>query len=164
MANNNIYNVNWRKLLLWLIPTPLRKLYLLQWLIAITWPLQRLFNQLLSFRDFTLYWLGINSQVCYLEKMLNDRYDPILRRIYIERPPSFDPTYIFLSAELKPVYLYTAAENNPIHLWTKGETLIGGVDFYVVVPFAVGWPNFIEMNALIDKNKLPDKENAIKRI
>lgn len=163
MANDKIYVIDWKKLLLWLIPTPLRKVVLLQWMIAITYPLQRILSVFLLFRNNTIYWLGINSQVCYMEKMLNDKYDNLLRRIYIAKPDSFDPIYIYLTAELKPVYLFTIPENAPVYLYTKAETLVGGVDFIVVVPIELDL-NFVEMNALIDKYKLPDKTQAIKRI
>ncbi len=163
MVNHNIYNVNWKKLLLWLIPGPLRRVILLRWLTIITGPVQALYSALMLYKGGVKYWLGINSQVCYMEKMLNDRYDATMRRIYIERPPSVLPLYVYLRSELKPVYIFKNGEGNIKYLFTKGETVSGGVDFYVVVPKGLS-ANFIEMNVLIEKNKLPAKEHAIKII
>jgi len=163
MVNENIYNVNWKRLLLWLIPTPLRKITLLSWLQVLVIPLVMVHDAFLGYRRNIIYWLGINSQVCFLEKMLNDKYDHVLRRIYIERPQTFDPQFIYTEPELKPLPIYMESENKPVFLYTDAETVAGSMDFVVVIPAGLS-ANLVEMMALIDKNKLPDKEYYIKRV
>jgi hypothetical protein len=163
MFNENIYSINFKKLALWLIPAPLRTLELLQWILALFAPLVMLHDSLIAYRNNIIYWLGINSQVCYLEKMLNDKYDNTLRRIFIAKPQTFDPVYVFTIPELKPIPVSLRIENKPVILYTNSETLAAGVDFIVVIPMALS-ANMVEMNALIDKNKLPDKEHYIKRV
>ncbi len=163
MANPKIYNVNWKILALTLLPPKLRNNVWLRFFVTIFSPFIQLHNTFLNYRKSTLYWMGINSQVCFLEMMLNDRYDNAQRRIYIAKPQIFPAQYIYLRAESKPLFIYKKSENLPVYLYTKAETLIGGINFIVVIPVSL-IANLVEMAALIDKYKLPDKEYLIKRL
>jgi hypothetical protein len=57
----------------------------------------------IAYKNYTVYWLGINSQVCFMEQALNDKYDISLRRIYITDGIEFDPVPFYLKIENKPV-------------------------------------------------------------
>ncbi len=92
----------------------------------------------------------MNWQTCYVEAFLNDRFDTVARRIYIDDAPDGEPgVYIFQDDELEPLYLHQDSENEPVYLFTEGET-VGDLlyDFIVFVPVGVVF-NESEMRAMI---------------
>ena len=58
-----------------------------------------------NYRLEKAYILSINSQVCRLRKLLNDKFDYTQRRITIGEGQRIDRDYLFLEAENRPVYL-----------------------------------------------------------
>lgn len=61
--------VHWSKLLLWLLPPILRKKKHFKWLFSLLKPLETLY-------DTTLYQMQHNGQIVYLEKVLNETFNP----------------------------------------------------------------------------------------
>jgi hypothetical protein len=61
--------VTWGKVLLWLLPPILRRQRHYRWLIALLKPLETLYDQ-------TLYQMQHNGQIIYLEKVLNETFNP----------------------------------------------------------------------------------------
>lgn len=135
--SNNPYNLNFKKLLIWLLPTPLRRPWWIAWLLALISPLIKLYQEFLAFRTAVLYRLSIKPQVCFIEKALNDRFDVASRGIWIDDSIEFNPLPLFLKAENKPVVLYKKSEGIPLILYTKGETATYTVDFIINVPASV---------------------------
>jgi hypothetical protein len=158
--NNAIYNIIYSKLIQWLTPKLIRKAKLMAWLGIVITPVQFLYQDLLRFRTQKVYELGITPQVCYLKKLLNDRYDVADRRIIIEDAIEQDPVYLFKRSESKPKYFYKRSENNPVTFYTRGES--GGLrnDFVVKVPGAIVFP-MAEMKSLVQSYKLAGKKFAI---
>lgn len=154
--NSNIYNINFKKLVVWLLHKPIRKPVQVSWLMALLSPLTWLHNQFLAFRTSVLYFLFITPQVCKLEQLLNDRYDTVQRRIIIRDGLEYDPVFIYRRAENKPVALYRRSEGKPVWLYTKGETGATAVDFIVEVPVFVVF-DLNEMRGLIKRFKLASK-------
>jgi len=134
----------------------LRKIKHVLWLQGLISPVNVLYQQFRKNRDANLYRLKITGQVCYLQRLLNDRYDISDRRISIDDGQTFDPVYIFLELESKPVHLFTAAENQPVYIYTQPETAIDPADFVVKVPAGLVY-NETEMRGLIDAYKLAGK-------
>lgn len=161
--NNNIYNIIYSKLVTWLTPSVLRKPKILAWLGIIIAPVQYIYQDLLRFRTAKLYELGITPQVCYLQKLLNDKYDYAQRRIKIVDAIDGAIWWIFTDAENKPQPIYTDAENESQYIFTDGEC--GGLlnDFIVEVPSAVTF-NLNEMVSLLTNYKLASKQFAIQII
>lgn len=155
-----IYDIDYRKLTRWLTPHVLRKARMMAWLNALVNPVVGVYRLFVRYRDAKLYQLAITPQVCYMEKMLNDRFDNTDRRIYIEDGQRFDPVYLFLEAENKPLYLYREVEAQPVYIYTPGETSENGNDFIVFVPAGLVY-NATEMRALINQYKLAGKRYAI---
>ena len=160
--NSNNYDINFNKLAVWLVSKGLRKTKLLVLATVLLHPLIALRNSVMTFRKAKLYELSITPQVCYLEKMLNDKYDSSLRRIVIDDAEWHLPWFIYQEAENKPQYLYTEAENNPVALYTDGESGIALNDFVVLVPLAVSFAE-AEMRSLVDKYKLFGTKYSIQR-
>ena len=77
------YKIDYKQLSASLLPTFLRQTLHVRWLWALLRPLEVLHETWLKMRAENLYKLQHSGQVCYLRKVLNDRFDPELRRIYI---------------------------------------------------------------------------------
>lgn len=155
--NGNIFIVNFKKLVVWLLPAPLRRPVQSSWLMALIGPVIKLYNGFLAFRSAVIYQLTITPQVCKLEKMLNDRYDNQLRRIYIEDAIEKEPWFLYLKVEAKRMFLYTKSEASaPQYLYTKSETVQFGVDFVINIPVFVVF-DINEFKSLVKKYKLASK-------
>jgi hypothetical protein len=122
-----VFNIDFNTLVRWLVPVPLRRAAMLAWLQALVWPVVQLYQAFRKNRTANLYRLSITPQVCYLEKMLNDRFDPQDRRIYIDDAIDRPPIPLFLDVEEKPVYLGTRP------LYRDNEFGINLDDFIVYV-------------------------------
>lgn len=132
-----IYVVNFARLLRMWMPIDLQVKSWMCWLTALISPLNDVYQNFLQFRKTKLYELSITPQVCYLEGMLNNRYDYTQRRIYIAEAKQFPPLYLYTDDELKPIYLYTDPEDQPVYLYTDAEGGIEADDFIIMVPAAL---------------------------
>lgn len=158
MVNVKRYVVNFAKFVTERIPEELRFDDVIAFCNRIVEPLVSVYNQLIAYRDFVKYKLTITPQVVYLEKMLNDRYDNSLRRIYIEDGKTYDPIFIFTEPENQPVYLFTEAETGkPVqYLFTEGEVGQFTFDFIVFVPLDITF-DVNEMSTRVKEYKLASK-------
>jgi|ERR1035437_1411005 hypothetical protein len=159
--NIETYDINFNKLAVWLMSKPLRKEKYLIMVKSFLHPFISLLTMFFTYRKAKLYQLYITPQVCYLEKMLNDKYDSSLKRIDIDDAVWHLPLFIYQEAEVKPVANYQEAENNPVTLFTEGEC--GENDFIVLVPMAISFPE-PEMRSLLDQYKLFGTNYSIQRI
>lgn len=153
----NKYTVlKWEKLLLWLIPPILRKKTHFNWLNVLLIPLHTLYEDI-------LYKMQHTGQVIYLEKVLNDTYNPtknynpnlsteqkrLEELIYIDE--SIKPTlqYVFLHKEyyepdgtlmIPQLKVYKREEyknrnNKPVYLAHRNDyTRIAYANFRVFIP------------------------------
>lgn len=160
---NNIFNIDYYRLVKLLLPVMLRRPLLLAFMEAIVSPVDTLYGLFSSNRNANLYRLSITPQVCFLEKALNDRFDISRRRIYIEDGVFYDEQYLFTEGEGLDEYVYTPVENKDIYLYTRSETGSGSVDFIVVVPAGLRY-NEAEMKALVNMYKLASKTFIIPTI
>ena len=114
-------------------------------------PLQRLLDLLDAYIAAKRYELTFNGQICYLEHILNDKYDPILRRITITDPPQLliTPLSIFNIADEKPsILLYNLGDIRP----NSTANSYSIADFTTQVDFILNIPN-----------DLVTQQNAIKK-
>lgn len=117
-----------------MLPPILRKQIWAQWMqIAVT-PISKLYDVWYNWRIDNIYKIEHTGQVCSLRGSLNDKFDPIERRIYIGNGQFYDTTYIYAEAEAQDVWLETESEERTIWLRTEGETADTGLDFIVFVP------------------------------
>lgn len=155
------YNVKaWQNL-----PVRLRQTVQYAWLKVLLRPVMFLAGLFKANREANIYDLKHNGQVCFMEAVLNDTFDPALRRIFIDDPAYIDPLYLFPPMSLRPVYLGLASEAgttiypDPQWLYLRTELYSGGgVQFIIHVPagLAVDLPR---MRALTDKYRLVSKNN-----
>jgi len=154
--NPKLYDINFDVLKSNLVPERLHRTRLLLFLKFIVSGVVFLYQDLLRFRKQKLYELMITPQVCYLERLLNDRYDFTQRRIFITDGIDKPPFYIFQEAELKPKYLGKAT------IYTAGESGVLQDDFIIYVPFALAFEE-AEMRSLAKVYKLAGTQFKIQR-
>lgn len=93
------------------------------------------------------YDLAVTPQVCFLEKMLNDEYDQIQRRIYIEEAGSTNGYFFFRATDPTYVKFYFGKA------WFIKDTRYGvATGFTVVLPADIQAND--RMRAQIDRYKL----------
>ena len=73
--------MNIRRLALLLLPTFWRRPLFGAFAFALVTPVSHLHMRFIQYRQRTGYRLRHNGQVCYLRAVLNDEFDPELRRI-----------------------------------------------------------------------------------
>lgn len=154
MVNQKIYVIDFDKLVKWLTPNRIVVSRIDAWLKVLAAPVVFLYQEFLRFRKVRLYELSITPQVASLERLLNDRWDPLLRRIYIDDAIIYAPLYLYRDAESHEISLYTVPENQPVTVYTDGETLGSTADdFIIMVPIDVVF-NTTEMRSLVNVYKL----------
>lgn len=131
------FDVNWDILVINLLPTFLRKPALVGYVQALISPIETLYYKWYNWRIDNIYKLDHTGQVCSLRGSLNDKFDPIERRIYIGDGQFYDTIYIYTEAEGQKINIYTEGEEPTIWLRTESETADTGLDFIVFVPTAI---------------------------
>ncbi len=161
-----IFDINFQRKIKHSLPVRLRKKRHLAWLLTTAAPVIYLYGLFIANREKNNYKLTHNGQVCKLEAVLNDAFDPIDRGIYISDPDYIDPVYTFLDSEESPVYIDLDAEigtaviddPDPAPLYTEAEILVLATCFIVNVPVAVVYDED-RMRALIDDYRLVGRRN-----
>jgi hypothetical protein len=124
---------------------------------ALLYPLRALLKLFYTSRDADLYNLNHNGQVCYLRGMLNDVFDPILRRITISDSFRYNYVIFYPEADDKSILFETV-------LFARSE-FIGteSAEFNVNVPAALNitQDEELRMKSLLNYYKLISKRYAI---
>lgn len=151
-------------------PVRLRLPIRLAWIAALMSSVKYTYDEFTTNRLNNLYILNHSSQVCYIEAALNDVFDPMARGIYIADGPYHDPVYTYLDDEEKPVFLDLDSEigdsvipdPDPVPLYMDSECYTLGVQFVVMVPYAVsvalGYDEH-RLKAIVDRYRLASKNN-----
>ena len=130
----NIYNIDWGVLVEQYLPISLRKPICLIWVQSCLKHIEGLHSDFLAFRTKCLYRINHNSQICYMEAVLNDYFDNDLRRIRIVNVSFKEPIYFYEPEENKEVFFYEPEDNKPVYFREEDEFIGDGVDFVVMVP------------------------------
>jgi hypothetical protein len=150
-------NVDFKRLLLLLLPTFLRKGVLISLFSAISKALQTSKKNVDDYFDELDYHIKVTPQVFSLEKMLNDKCDNTLRRIYIKAP---DP---------EPPFYFSENGNPEMQYFSNGEYFMGKsvytYDFIVFVPSVLESENMTNyISALLNKYKIITKSFKIQYV
>ena len=165
---DNVYNINWRKFIIENLEVDLRRVKTVKWLEVLFKPIIWLHIEFLAFRIQALYKVNHNSQICYLQAVLNDSFDNIQRRIIIRNATLREPLWFYEPEENKPVVFYEPEDNKPVYFREESEFIGDGADFLVLVPIDLKPSNAteeiafkIKMEGLIDYYKLYVKNYLI---
>lgn len=175
----NYYNIDFKRLILSLLPTFLRRPLIYSLLKVVLRPAVTGYDVFMKNRSENLYKLRITPQVCYLRKMLNDSFDVDLRGIYISdgNPSNWVIAYpqAMFNAEggKQPLWAASATQTQPnklIFTTSEGVTMVprqgdvgaSGLDFNVMVPSRIrGIADEKRMVSLVNYYKLASKRYAI---
>lgn len=151
-----MYNINFVKLIRQLIFDLGCMPIIMGYVNALVEPVKEIYTTFMAIREADWYKLGHNSQVCYMEGVLNDSFDNTLRRIFITDGNKYERTYIYTRAEALPKYL------GKIYLHPRSDYADTGVDFIVHAPASIeSSTNIYEFKALVNEYKEADKRYII---
>ena len=159
---DNIFNISFRRLAVWFLPTFLRKTKLIAFVFVAIFPLEKLYIEFLKSRKQNLIKMNHNYQKFSVQKRLNDDFDQIERRIKIVSAVQYEGVYLYTEAEDDPYFSKTKwlhDDSNPIYLRNEAE-LYSEYDFIVEIPNTN--INQIQLKAEIDFYILPSKRYLIK--
>ena len=152
------FNVDYDILIVDFLPNNKRKRKIIDFLKVLSTPIMKLYNIWYKLRLDNLYKVEHTGQVCYLRKVLNDRFDQSQRRIYIADGTKYKRDYIYTMAEQKPNFL------GKIYIHPASDYADTGVDFIVYVPGDLLNDNNYELKALINFYKEGVKRYKIEEI
>lgn len=160
-----VYRYDLSKLVKRLTPPRWRNAFNLNWYETLLSGIDYSQDRFNAFKDQSLIELSYNGQTIYLEKMLNDRFDPVARRIVIQHEDD-NGVFWYLEGEGQPEqYLYTEPETGATitYLYGEGENSTGlpdGIDFRVKAPSDLSSLE-VRMSSEINKYKLAGKQFEI---
>lgn len=142
-------------------------------LIAFLYPaytvLKNMQTEFYDFFDRVKYELQFNGQVVMLEHLLNDQFDPALRRIFINSEEQLEKIFIYNVDESIPaeeeIYLYNledVEETTETYFYNSIEYDLDN-DFTIHVPDGLTFDE-IQMIGLVNKYKLVAKRFNIVNI
>jgi len=160
-----VYRYDLSKLVRRLTPPRWRSPFNLNWYETLLCGINYSQDRFNAFKDQSLIELSYNGQTIYLEKMLNDRFDPIQRRIVIQHEDD-NGVFWYLEDEGQAAkYLYAESETGGTlaYLYNEGENSSGlpdGIDFRVKAPLSLSSLE-VRMKSEINKYKLAGKQYEI---
>jgi hypothetical protein len=152
-----MYNIDYIRLLLVLIPELLQFPIIVGYLNALITPIKIVHGEFIAKRTNTLYMVSLNGQVCYMEKALNNGFDNTERRIYITDGNRYNRLYMYTHVEEKPYYI-----SEPLYIYNRNDYADTAVDFIVHVPEEIKTSiSIYEFKALINFCALTSKRYEI---
>lgn len=157
------YAINMKRLALLLLPTFWRRPLFAALTYAAVSPLQALHTRFMRWRQETDYRLRYNGQVCHLEAVLNDRFDPLQRRITItDNAENIGSITLHRRAVDRSVLLPQRGSGRIILLNRRGYGGVSGVDFWVNLPISLyGDIDLAQVRAVVGTYKLASKRFSI---
>ncbi|MBL7693059.1 MAG: hypothetical protein JNM41_15805 [Flavipsychrobacter sp.] len=156
------FDINYDILRAQLLPVRLRNVKMKAWLRCLIAPIKWLHVQFLRQRKGDVYTLAHTGQVVFLEAVLNDTFDTVMRGITIVDGSYEDPAFVFTEPETYPVWLGLSAESGvaafdtPVTLFTTTETTLLGDSFIIRVPASVVFDE-VHMRAVVNKYRIAGK-------
>ena len=156
---NAIFNIDLDRFVTLLLPIPLRKAKMIQWLFALIAPSKQLYDLFKQYRKNTNYKLEHTPQVYSMQNVLNDTFDNTERRIYIKDGIYKSPVRFYDRSNDSPVHFYDRSDDQPVRFFDRADLLVLDLDFIVMIPAALvlGQSDMIHLKALVDYYRLPDK-------
>ncbi len=152
--------INWNRLIVLLLPVRLRTGTIYAFLSSLVAPIVTLYNNLLAYNATTSYKLRHTSQVWSIEKVLNDEFDPVERRIRIFDAGGNSIIPLYPDADLRPVSLNDDLTSCLILQADSGYDS-GAFDFVVRLPYRYADSQVYHIKSLINYYKLAGKRYDI---
>ncbi|GHV13664.1 hypothetical protein FACS1894169_01150 [Bacteroidia bacterium] len=157
--NKSYFNIGFSHWVLLALPEALRYPVILIFVRSLVYPLSVIHRSVTNYVNQLN--TSVNSQVCYMEKILNDAYDYYERRIVIrDAPISYNDFFLF--DELSDMAVLVS--DTEAVLWVDDDKLGSTVpDFEVVFPSGYAFTENEEraIRKMINDNKLASKKYKI---
>lgn len=160
--NKNYYIMSYPRLALLLLPTMLRENLTVAFLTALVRPLTILhgyFDGYINSID-----TSVNSQICYMTGLLNDRYDYYDRRIIIrDAPINYDDFFLFTEGDGNASLLADEGDGDPVFWVDSGKLGTTVPDFEIVFPkgYVLSDSEEKQLKQIVNINKLASKKYRI---
>ena len=159
------YSWNITNIVNWLLPTFLRKPKMIAWLKSLLFPLNEKHQEFLSYVDDKRYELDFTGQVISLERLLNDKYDNVDRRIFISQEKA-DEVFFFDDDDLNPANEIFLFDDNNVNVGSENAFFFFSDSSGLLTDFIVNIPNTVvfsesELRVLVNKYKLAGKNFSI---
>lgn len=160
---DRIYDIRFKRLALLLLPTFWRRPLFAAMIYAAVQPLQELHTRFQRWRRDTDYRVRHNGQVCHLQALLNDLFDPFERRITLTDQAANIGTAILHGREAaRPVSVPLRGTVPALILWRRGETDNANCDFWINLPLALyGEVDTARLKAVVNTYKPASKRYSI---
>ncbi len=151
-----MFDIDFNNVVVWLTHRRVLTVFNVAWLKALVSPIVDLYNEFKSYREDILYKLSHNSQVCYIEAVLNDAFDVVERRIYISDAGGEVVTLINRDTDGNSLIINDDA-NGGIIIHNDSAYFGGSYDFIVNIPYQFTDAEIYRLKALVDYYKLAGK-------
>lgn len=133
-----MFDINVNRIIKRFMPHFLRKPVMIDYLSGAAKALKDVNNLFVTLRDETLLKLSYTGQTIYLERLLNDNYDPTLRGIYIDNTNVQGFNYVRNVIENAPAfYVNNKVEAATPDYFDNIAEVEASIHFIVNVPVAV---------------------------
>lgn len=149
-----IYQINYSKLVLLLLPTFLRQNVIVALLSALTSPIRMLYNSFIQYKDNTLQELEVTPQVFSLRNALNRAYNLQEGFIIEDYVKQGDWLMLFDEIEYRSELLVIVEDDTYllVHDQSTLQQVQGG--FIVNVPNSLSASDYPRIRTIINKHKL----------
>jgi len=156
-----MFEIDWTRFVAWIWPPIIRQVFWVSFCRALIAPVVTVYNRFMLYRDDVMYKLAHTSQVWSIEKVLNDAFDPVSRRIYITDPGYFEVTLINRDTDEPPHTILQDAAGPILYISGDSAYAGGSYDFIVVLPYQFSASDIYRLRALVDYYKLAGKRYDI---
>lgn len=153
MINQNIYNVDYTRFVQQLLPIVMRTPKLLDYITALVAPIVSLYNQFYVFKNKAIYKTEHNASVTLLQKMLNDGYDAVERRIFINNAEITATQHYYDEGQGDPLIFYDEGKGDPQWFFNLEVFNVYQSDFTVFLPEAIRPANSANEGRLLTRIK-----------
>lgn len=153
--------INWNKFISDWLPVRLRTESVLAMFSTLINGAVYVYDQLTIYDADVRYKLAHTSQVCSIEGALNDTFDPIERRIYLQDAGGYEAIGVNRDSDLQDLAIQSDALPSDFMLHNDSAYNGGSYDFVVVLPYQLSSSMIYRLKALVNFYKLAGKRYDI---
>lgn len=158
-----MYNIDFNKLIAFNVPEFMWRPTHLRWLQLLVSQVKLLYNDFINWKNLNAYNAAHSGQVISIEHILNDIFDKIYRRIYIDDGARVLQNFIYNTPEdSDDVFIFNSSETSDpqFYCFNNQEDVDASYDFKVMVPGSLVF-NENRMKALVNVYVIAGKSYKI---
>lgn len=164
-----LFQIDYKRLVLLLLPTFLRRSRIYAFLTAMTFGVEELHRQFTRNREANLLRIRRNGQVCYLRALLNDELDPVQRRITLDdahQPGEWLMIYDESASYQTLIRSEPGTDAAPVHILYGEAAILENTSFFTVnVPWNAKMEDSTNrLRSLLNEYKLLSKTYIINHV